>query len=133
NGEPRAPVHLVFVNRFAQKQLLNGLGRYLEKVLGVTALYDFMTQLAAFDSPIASFLDQEIRQQKNYPMVCQSLQAVASFLGFSWTDGDIDYREAFKTRLFDFWRKLDEPKPGERPWYTGRARFNSQIPLEYAY
>ena len=33
------------------------------------ALYDFITQLAAFDSPIATFLDEEIRDLKNYPMV----------------------------------------------------------------
>lgn len=132
-GNSHAPVHLVFVNRFAQKQLLNGLARYLEKILGVTALYDFITQLAAYDSPIASFLEQEVRDQKNYPMVCQSLQAVASFLKFSWVEGDVDYKEMFKARLFDFWGKFDEPTPGERPWYTARARFNSQIPLEYAY
>ena len=131
-GQKRAPIHLIFVNRFAQKQLLNGLGRYLEEILGSTALYDFMTQLAAYDSPIASFLEQEIREQKNYPMVCQSLQAVASFLGFDW-DRDVPYRELFRARVFDFWRKFDEPTPGVRSWYAGRARFNSQIPLEYAY
>ena len=131
-GEASAPVHLVFVNQFAQKQLLNGLGRYLDTILGVTALYDFITQLAMFDSPLASFLEREIREQKNYPMVCQSLQAVASYLGFKW-DEDIAYREFFRARMFDFWRKHDEPTAGERAWYTGRSRFNSQIPLEYAY
>lgn len=131
-GRKRAPIHLVFVNRFAQKQLLNGLGRYMEEILGSTALYDFMTQLAAYDSPVASFLEQEIREQKNYPMVCQSLQAVASFLGFDW-DRDEPYRDLFRVRMFDFWRKFDEPTPGVRSWYAGRARFNSQIPLEYAY
>jgi predicted RecB family nuclease len=132
DGQPNAPIHLVFVNRFAQKQLLNGLGRYLDAILGATALYDFMTQMAAYDSPIASFLDQEIREQKNYPMVCQSLQAVASFLGFDW-DRDVAYRDIFRARMFDFWRTFDEPTPGVRSWYAGRARFNSQIPLEYAY
>src|SRR5690606_15177695 len=34
---------------------------------------------------------------------------------------------------FDFWGRLDADENGERPWYTNRARFNSQIPLEYAY
>lgn len=131
-GNRNAPIHLVFVNRYAQKQLLNGLGRYLEEILGATAIYDFMTQLAAFDSPIASFLEQEIREQKNYPMVCQSLQAVAAYLGFDWNKGT-PYRELFRARQFDFWRQRQEPPEGERPWYTGRARFNSQIPLEYAY
>lgn len=137
NGEPNAPIHLIFVNHFAQKQLLNGLGRYLDAILGATPLYDFITQLAVFDSPIASFLEKEIRQQKNYPMVCQSLQAVAAYLGFDWNEG-VAYRDLFRARMFDFWRKFtaeNEPgmTPGIRGWYTGRARFNSQIPLEYAY
>ena len=34
-------------------------------------LYDFLTQIAAFDSPIASFLDEEMRTFKNFPMTCQ--------------------------------------------------------------
>jgi hypothetical protein len=136
NGQPTAPIHLIFVNRFAQKQLLNGLGRYLDEVLGATPLYDFITQLAMFDSPIASFLEEEIRQQKNYPMVCQSLQAVAAFLKFDW-NRDVPYRDLFRGRMFDFWRKFsgqdEEESPGINGWYTGRSRFNSQVPLEYAY
>ncbi|HET8524201.1 MAG TPA: ATP-binding protein, partial [Thermomicrobiales bacterium] len=99
---------------------------------GATALYDFMTQMAAYDSPIASFLDQEIREQKNYPMVCQSLQQVAAYLKFDWEP----YRTLFHARLFDFWSKLPEgtlDDPEESRWYTGRARFDSQIPLEYSY
>ena len=67
-----------------------------------------MTQLAAFDSPIATFLDREIRDQKNYPMVCQSLQAVAAFLRFDWNEGT-PYRDIFRARLFDFWAKLEPP------------------------
>jgi hypothetical protein len=137
NGNPTAPIHLVFVNRFAQKQLLNGLGRYLNEILCATSLYDFITQMAAFDSPIASFLDGEIREQKNYPMVCQSLQSVAAYLKFDWNQ-DVPYRDIFRARMFDFWRRFDDVDdadavPGIRGWYTGRARFNSQIPLEYAY
>ena len=136
NGEARAPIHLIFVNHFAQKQLLNGLGRYLNDILGATSLYDFITQIAMVDSPIASFLESEIRQQKNYPMVSQSLQAVAAYLGFDWNEGE-PYRDIFRARMFDFWRKFKDDEaeqvPGIRGWYTGRARFNSQIPLEYAY
>jgi hypothetical protein len=133
DGKPRAPIHLIFYNRFEQRLLLDGLARHFERILGATPLYDFVTQLAAFDSPIATFLDGEIRELKNYPMVCQSLQAVAAFLGFDWNEGQ-PYRENFRTRMFDFWGKFDEPpREGEVPWYTSRARFNSQIPLEYAY
>ncbi|MEJ7761770.1 MAG: AAA domain-containing protein [Thermomicrobiales bacterium] len=138
-GRPRAPIHLVFVDGFAQRVLLEGLARHASTILGATALYDFMTQIAAFDSPLTSFLDREVRDQKNYPMVCQSLQAVAAFLGFDWNAGGVPYRDLFRARLFDFWGKLDTPgdpeaeTPGIAGWYTNRARFNSQIPLEFAY
>ena len=130
-GEARAPVHLIFYNRFEQRLLLEGLSRHFTRILGsAPALYDFMTQLAAFDSPIATFLDEEIRELKNYPMVCQSLQAVAAFLKFKWDEPE-PFTEQFRARLFDEWRKHDTEETTR--WFTGRARFNSQIPLEYAY
>lgn len=135
DGLPRAPIHLVFINPLAQRALLDALGRHATTILGATALYDFVTQLAAYDSPISSFLDVQIREKKNYPMVCQSLQAVAAFLQFNWNE-DVPYRDLFRTRLFDFWGRLDDPSggdPGTGGWYTSRARFNSQIPLEYAH
>lgn len=130
-GELRAPIHLMFFNRWEQRLLLEGLARHFQSVLAATPLYDFVTQLAAFDSPLATFLDQELRQFKNYPLVCPSLQAVAGYLGFKWNEPE-PYRDVFRARLFDFWRRFeDESDQGE--WYFGRARFSSQIPLEYAY
>ncbi len=135
DGQARAPIHLVFMTELAQKLLLDGLGRHATRVLGATPLYDFVAQLAAFDSPVSTILDHDIRELKNYPMVCQSLQAVAAYLTFDWTT-PAPFREVFHERLFDFWRKLegdDRRDPEESQWYTGRARFGSQIPLEYAY
>ncbi|HEU0165642.1 MAG TPA: PD-(D/E)XK nuclease family protein, partial [Thermomicrobiales bacterium] len=133
-GNARAPIHLVFINDFAQQVLLAALGRHASTILGATALYDFVTQLAAFDSPLITFLDRQIREQKNYPMICQSLQAVAAFRHFDWNEG-IPYRKLFRARMFDFWGRLDEPDDDFRAesWFTNRARFNSQIPLEFAY
>jgi hypothetical protein len=131
SGQPSAPLHLIFYNSFEQRLLLDGLSRHFAAILGATPLYDFMTQIAAFDSSIATFLDKEIRELKNYPMVCQSLQAVAAYLRFDWNAGQ-PFRQIFRTRMFDFWGKLDDPDLAD-PWYTSRARFNSQIPLEYAY
>jgi len=131
DGKPRAPIHLIFYNQFEQRLLLDGLSRHFLTILGATPLYDFMTQLAAFDSPLATFLDQEIRDHKNYPMVCQSLQAVAASLRFDWNQPE-PYRQIFRARLFDFWGKLDRADD-DSAWYTNRSRFNSQIPLEYAY
>ena len=65
-----------------------------------------MTQLAAFDSPVATFLDEEVRAFKNYPMTCQSLQSLATFLRFDW-NAPHEFREVFKARLFDYVGKLD--------------------------
>lgn len=131
-GRKRAPVHLIFFDSWEQRLFLEALSRHLTAILGAApALYDFITQLAAFDSPVATFLDQEIREQKNLPMVCQSLQAIAARMGFKWNEPE-DFTQVFRTRLFDEWHRLD-PKDRSSSWITGRARFSSQIPLEYAY
>ncbi|MDI3339594.1 MAG: AAA domain-containing protein [Sphaerobacter sp.] len=135
SGGRRAPIHLIFYDRHEQRLLLDGLARHFETILGATPLYDFVTQLAAFDSPLVTFLDQEIRELKNYPMVCQSLHAVAAYLRFDWNTPS-PYREIFRARIFDVWGKLDredaDPEARSR-WYFRRARFGSHIPLEYAY
>jgi hypothetical protein len=135
DGALRAPIHLVFINDFAQRLLLDAFGRHATSILGATALYDFVTQMAAFDSPVASHLDTQIREHRNYPMVCQSLQSVATFLKFNWNNG-VPYRDLFRHRMFDYIGRLDSDEPGSSgkvDWYTSRSRFNSQIPLEYAY
>jgi hypothetical protein len=135
DGAARAPIHLVFFNRFDQKLFLDGLARHATGILGATPLYDFVTQLAAFDSPIATFLVDEIRELKNYPMVCQSLQAVSRYLKFDWNHPE-PFAELFHTRLFDHVGRFaddERPEHDSSPWYTARSRFNSQIPLEYAY
>jgi len=126
-GRNRAPIHLIFWNDAGQRTLLDALGRNVTSMVrAAPAVYDFVTQLAAFDSPIATFLDAEIREHRNYPMLCQSLQAVSAFLGFDWSEGR-DYRSLFRERLFDGIVKRDDN-------YVPRsARFNSQVPLEYAY
>jgi hypothetical protein len=139
-GNARAPIHLIFFNGFEQRLLLEALNRHAQEILGATPLYDFITQLAAFDSPVATFLDHEIRELKNYPMVCQSLQAVAATARpngawFDWNQPE-QYREIFHERMFDALGKFDDTtaEDGRRqPWSTKRSRFNSQVPLEYAY
>jgi hypothetical protein len=135
-GDRKAPIHLVFNDSFAQKALLDALARHTSSVLGTTALYDFVTQIAAFDSALVTFLDSQIREKKNYPMVCQSLQSVAAYLGFDWNAGR-PYRRLFHEQHFDYAGWLGTPArpidPDAVDWITRRARFNSQIPLEYAY
>jgi hypothetical protein len=126
-----APVHVVFFNRYEQRLLLEALARNFPPLLEATPpLYDFLTQLAAFDTPVATFLDEEVREFKNFPMTCQSLQSLATYLRFDWNRPG-KFRDLFKARLFDYVGKLDID--GVSEWYTRRSRFNSQVPLEYAY
>ncbi|QDU21332.1 bifunctional RecB family nuclease/DEAD/DEAH box helicase [Urbifossiella limnaea] len=126
-----APIHVVFFDRHEQRLLLDGLARNFPAILGTTPpLYDFLTQLAAFDSPIASYLADEVRAFKNFPMTCQSLQSLAAYLKFDWNTPR-PFRDRFKARLFDYLGKVDVE--GQAEWYTRRSRFASSVPLEYAY
>ncbi len=131
-GEKKsAPIHVVFFDRHEQRVMLEALARNFPPILEATPpLYDFLTQIAAFDSPIASFLDEELRTFKNFPMTCQSLQSVAAYLKFDWNTPH-KFRELFKARLFDYLGKLDID--GQSEWFTRRSRFASSVPLEYAY
>ena len=139
----RAPIHLIFWNEFVWKSLLSGLARHLDALLSeFPAVYDLLTQKAAFASPMVTFLDQELRR-KNLPLVCPSLTSVASYLGFDWgtfegeNEGISSYRETFRSRLFDATGKYrageGDAAELDGAYYTARARFNSQLPLEYAY
>jgi hypothetical protein len=130
DGAPEAPIHLVFYDRYAQQVLLAGLARHFESVTALTPLFDYLTQSAAYESPVLTFLEHEIRTLKNYPMTCQSLQQVAAYLGFDWNTPE-PFRHIFHDRVFDAHRMLRSVDGDEL--YTGRARFSSQIPLEYAY
>lgn len=131
DGMKSAPIHLVFFDRHEQRMLLEALARNFPPILEATPpLYDFLTQLAAFDSPIASYLDEEIRTSRNFPMTCQSLQSLATYLKFDWNRPH-PFRQLFQARMFDYLGKLDID--GQAEWFTRRSRFGSSIPLEYAY
>ena len=131
DGKNTAPIHVIFFDRYEQRLLLEALGRNFPPILKATPpLYDFLTQFAGFDSPVASFLSEEIREFKNYPMTCQSLQSVATYLKFDW-NAPQNFRDTFKARMFDYLGKLDID--GTSEWYTRRSRFASSVPLENAY
>ncbi len=126
-----APVHVVFFDRHEQRLVLEALVRNFPPILRATPpLYDFLTQVAAFDSPVASYLDEEVRTSKNFPMTCQSLHSLATFLKFDWGE-PYPFRKLFHARMFDYLGKLDID--GQAEWFTKRSRFASSIPLEYAY
>jgi hypothetical protein len=129
--EKSAPIHVIFFNHYEQRLMLEALARNFPPVIQATPpLYDFLTQIAAYDSPISSYLDEELRTFKNFPMTCQSLQSVAAFLKFDWTTPH-NFRELFKARVFDYIGKLEID--GVSEWFTRRSRFSSSLPLEYAY
>ncbi len=126
-----APVHFVLFDRHEQRLLLEALARNFPPILQSTPpLYDLLTQLAGFDSPVATFLSEEVREFKNYPMTCQSLQSLATYLRFDWSKPQ-PFRDLFKARVFDYLGKLDIGSTSE--WYTKRSRFGTNMPLEYAY
>jgi hypothetical protein len=131
DGTRRAPIHVVFYDRREQRRLLEALARNFPPILRHTPpLYDFLTQLAGLESPVATFLDEELRAFKNLPMTCPSLASIASLLKFDWAAPE-PFRDWFRPRVFDYLAKLD--RDGNPEWYTRRARFGSEIPLEYAY
>lgn len=135
NGELNAPIHLIFYDEFTQRRLLEGLGRHATTILSATPLYDFVTQMAAFDSSLITFLDGEIAAQKNFPILCQSLMSVAAYRGFDWKK-PLHFRNLFRRGCFDSQMRLnrDDDQPADdTSFYTGRARFSSLIPLEYPY
>lgn len=142
-----APVHLYCYSSYDQNVLLNALKRHLVDVASLPAFFDIMTQSPALSQPMISFLADELRDRFNLGMVCMPLHDVARRLGFSWKDDNYNFSDLFRERLFDNHRAMRrhddgsfEPfphgSPGDEPnrqFIESAARFNSQIPLEYAY
>ncbi len=134
-GKLAAPIHLIFYDAYDQRVLLNALGRHLDRVFGATALYDFASQLAAYTSPVLTVVADEIRAQRNFPLLCQSLQSLARYLRFPW-DSERPLTSIFYERYFDAAGRFEDgeiPDGDTNPWFTRRSRFSSQLPLDYAY
>jgi hypothetical protein len=134
-GNLSAPIHLIFYDNYDQRVLLTALGRHLGNVFGATSLYDFASQLAAYTSPVITVLSDEIKAQRNFPLLCQTLQSLARLLGFPWNE-ERPLTQLFRERYFDAAGRFEDdeiPDGDASPWFTKRARFSSQLPLEYAY
>lgn len=114
-GNLKVPLHLVFFDPAGESVLLDTLARHLEALTEATpALYDLLTQPAAYDSPSISFLTDEIRERRNWPLLCPSLHNVASYLKFDWGE----FKERFHRGVFDAG--------------PNRPRHSSRLPAEYA-
>lgn len=121
-------LHVYVYDTYDQKVVLDAIRRNLDRLAGLPDFFDLLTETAATSQSMFSFLAQEVRERKNLGILCHSLPLVARRLGFDWTSEGVELFRVFQARVFDNRRTL----PDER-WYESAARFNSQIPLEYAY
>ena len=143
----RTEVHLYCYNRYDQKVLLEAIKRHIEQVAALPAFFDLMTQSPALTQPIISFLADELAERLNLGIVCAPLHDAARALGFDWRDDKYEFYRLFRARLFDNRRDVlrladgrltpaDANTPKDAPGRVtieAASRFNSQIPLEYAY
>jgi hypothetical protein len=141
----QAPVHLYCYNRYDQTVLLEALKRHLTAVASVPAFFDLLTQSPALTQPIISFLADEVQERLNSGRVCAPLHDVARWRGFDWKDEKYEYYSLFRARMFDNRRNVTREEDGHiipskgqenekgRFAIEAASRFNSQIPLEYAY
>ncbi len=131
----RAPIHLIFWNSFEQRLLLDGLARHFAAILAATPLYDFMTQIAAFNSPLVTLPRPRDPRAEELP---DGLPVVAGRRRLSALrlEHAVAYREMFRTRLFDFWGKLDalgrhrSTRPGTPAVRASTARSRSSMPMQ---
>ena len=142
-----APLHLYCYNPYDQRTLLDALKRHLSEVALLPGFFDLMTQSPALNQPIISFLARELEERQNLGYLCSPLHDVARGLGFDWNHEGVEYYALFRARLFDNRRDVVrnydgtiQPAPDTVPRGDPRrvtiesaSRFNSQIPLEYAY
>ena len=143
----QAPIHLYCYNRYDQKVLLESLKRHLDDISTIPAFFDLLTQSPALSQSVISFLYDELQERSNLGLVCLPLHDVARRLGFDWKDEKYEYFSLFRARMFDNRRTvlrepngslshLDQsisPDDPRRVTIEAASRFNSQIPLEYAY
>jgi hypothetical protein len=125
-----APIHLYVFEQATQQKLLAAVQRHADAVFGVESLFRLLMQRAAFDTGNISVVATEVERQWNLPMLCQSLQAVASFRGFDW-NAERPLRTTFRHRFFD---QLGVETQDDQPLFAPkRSRFKSDIPIEYPF
>lgn len=143
----QASIHLYCYNRYDQGVLLEALKRHLGDVSSIPAFFDLLTQTPALTQSIISFLADEVADRLNPGRVCSPLHDVARWRGFDWKDAQNEYFSLFRARMFDNRRNVKRGKDGhitvvkptdpdagsDKLTIESASRFNSQIPLEYAY
>ena len=126
-----APIHLYMFEENTKQVLLGAIQRNADAVLGVDALFKLLTQRAAYETGNISVVADEVERQWNLPMLCQSLQAVATYRGFDW-DAERPLRGPFRHRHFDQLGRFETDD--DQPLYAPkRSRFKSDVPIEYPF
>lgn len=128
-GAP-APVHLIVYESQTWNTFVSLLGRHYDALPMARHWHDFVTTVPAIDgTQVMTVLHDEVKANNRVGTNVPSLMAVAGQTGFRWQDEQYDYRAQLRAHHFDAVGKMavtDE-------FYTARARFSSNIPLEYAY
>lgn len=128
-GAP-APIHLVVYEPQAWHTFVTLLGRHYDELPIARHWHDFVTSVPPIDgTQLMTVLHEEVKANNRIGTHVPSLMAVAGQTGFRWQDDQYDYRAQLRAHHFDAVGKMavtDE-------FYTARARFSSNIPLEYAY
>jgi hypothetical protein len=128
DGLMSAPIHFYVWDQSQIAALQDLVNRQSQHVIGIEAIMALIMQPAAFESDNISAIAEEGEHQRAFPMLCQSLQAVSSYLGYPWPD---ELRSQFHYRMFDaLTRESDEEGAHLVP---DRSRFRSEIPTDYVH
>ena len=128
-GAP-APCQLVVYEAQTWQTLVSLLGRHYDSLPIARQWHDFVTTVQSIDgTQLVTVLHDEVKANNRVGTNVPSLMAVAGQIGFKWQDAHYDYRALLRLHHFDAVGKM----PVTDEFYTARARFSSNIPLEYAY
>lgn len=123
------PLHFVVYEHQTWLELLAALGRHYDTDPVIRAWHDFLTTPRPHDAPIVTVVSNEVNATNRLSTTIPSLMALASINGFPWADAQYNYRSLFHAFHFD---ASGRSAPAEG-YYSQRARYSSNIPLEYAY
>ena len=123
------PLHFVVYEQHGWDGLLDALGRHYAADPVIQAWHDFLTTPRPHDAPLVTVVSNEVGASNRLATTVPSLMALASLNGFRWSDDQYNYRALFHAFHFD---ASGRHAQGDG-YYIQRARYSSNIPLEYAY
>ncbi len=123
------PLHFVVYEQHGWDGLLDALGRHYAADPVIQAWHDFLTTPRPHDAPVVTVVINEVGASNRLATTVPSLMALASLNGFRWADDQYNYRALFHAFHFD---ASGRQAQGEG-YYIQRARYSSNIPLEYVY